>query len=175
VQDSSHIAQPLDSCVFGLFETIDYTKRKSKALKGETMKIYRALLVFDKATIIPMVLWSFERSGFLLDLENIRNPVQIVLSRALDRSGVSDFEIDDSFIYPDHMRKEAEVKVAARKRAPTPKPSEFAISLAAYIQTITGTCPPCAHDEDEQVSNEEESDSNSTDPVRLTFGLTFDR
>jgi hypothetical protein len=58
------------------------------------------------------------------------------------------------------MRKEAEAKDAARKPAPTSKPSEFTISLVAYIQTVTGTCPLCGHEEEEQVSNEEESDSN---------------
>jgi hypothetical protein len=62
---------------------------------------------------------------------NIRTPVQIVPSRALDRIGVSDFEIDDSVIYPDHMSKEAEAKDAACKRTPIPKPGEFPISLAA--------------------------------------------
>jgi hypothetical protein len=71
------------------------------------------------------------------------------------------------------MRKEAEAKDAARKRTPTPKPSEFAISLTTYIQTVTGTCPLCGCEEEEQVSNEEESDSKSTDPVHVTFGLTF--
>jgi hypothetical protein len=96
------------------------------------------MFAFYKATIMPMVRWSSERAGFPLDLKNIRNPVQIVPSRVLDRIGVPDFEIDDSFIYPDHMRKEAEAKDAARKRTPTPKPSEFAISLAAYIQTVIG-------------------------------------
>jgi RNA polymerase subunit RPABC4/transcription elongation factor Spt4 len=47
------------------------------------------------------------------------------------------------------MRKEAEAKDAVRKRTPTPKPSEFAISLAAYIQTITEMCPLCGHEEEE--------------------------
>jgi hypothetical protein len=133
----------------------------------------RALLAFYKAAIISMVRWSFERAEFLLDLENTKNPVQIVPSRVLDRIGVPDFEIDDSFIYRDHVTKEAEAKDAARKRTPTPKPSEFAIGFAAYIQTVTGTCPLCGHEEEEQVSKEAESDSNETDPVQVTFGLTF--
>jgi hypothetical protein len=72
-----------------------------------------------------------------------------------------------------HRNPEAEAKDAARKRTPTPKPSEFAISLAAYIQTIIRTCPFCGHEEEEQISNEEENDSNSADPVHVNFGLTF--
>jgi hypothetical protein len=86
--------------------------------------MYYILPAFDKATIIPMVCWSFERVVFLLDLENIRSPVQIVPSRVLDQINVSDFEIGDSFIYPDHMRKEVQVK-DAHKLTPTPKLSEF--------------------------------------------------
>jgi hypothetical protein len=160
VPHSSHIAQRLDLCVFGLFKTIYYKKRKSKAMKGEAKKMYCALLAFYKATIIAMVRWSFERAGFLLDLEKIRFLVRIVPSKILDRIGVPDFEIDDSFIYPDHMRKEAEVKDVTRKRLRTPKPSEFAISLAANIHTITGACPLCGHEEEEQVRKDEESDSN---------------
>jgi hypothetical protein len=75
-----------------------------------------------------VVRWSFERAEFLLDLETIKNPVLIVPSRVLDRIGAPNLEIDDSFVYPDHMSKEVRVEDAARKRAPTPKPSEFAIS-----------------------------------------------
>jgi hypothetical protein len=59
------------------------------------------------------------------------------------------------------MRKKAEAKDAAGKHIPTPKPSKFAIGLAAYMQTITRTRPLCGHEEEEQVSNEEESDLNS--------------
>jgi hypothetical protein len=127
---SSHVAQPRTLCVFGLLKTIDYKERKFQSMKGKTRKMYHAPVVFYKATMIPMVRSGFEKAGFLLDLENIRNPVQIVPSRVLDRIGVPDFEIDDSLIYLDHMRKEAEAKDAARKRTPTPKPSEFAINWA---------------------------------------------
>jgi hypothetical protein len=65
------------------------------------------------------------------------------------------------------------MKDAARKLMPTPKPSDLAISLAAYIQAITGTCPLCGQGEEEQASSEEESDSNETDPTRVTVRLTF--
>jgi hypothetical protein len=129
-------------------------------MQGETMKMYSALFASYEATITLMVRWNFERAGCLLDLENIRNPVQIVPSGVLDQIGISDFEIDDSFIYLDHIRKEAEAKDAARKRTPTPKPSEFVISQAAYIQIVTRTCPIRGHKKENQVSNEEESDSN---------------
>jgi hypothetical protein len=144
-----------------------YSKeRQSKGMKGETKKMYRVLVAFYKATIIPMVRWSFERAGFLLDLNDIRNPVQIEPSRVLGRFAVPELELDDAFIYPDEMQKEVEGMNATRKRAATPKPSDFAISLAAYIQAAAGTCPLCGHEE-EDAGSEEESDSNETNPIPL--------
>jgi hypothetical protein len=71
------------------------------------------------------------------------------------------------------MTNEADAKNAARKRTPTPKPSEFAISLAACIQTVTGTHLLCDHQEEGQVGNGEKSDYNQTDPIHVTFGFTF--
>jgi hypothetical protein len=55
VPHSSHITQPLDLYVFGLFQTVYYKERKFKAMKGETRKMYRTLLAFYKTAIIPMV------------------------------------------------------------------------------------------------------------------------
>jgi hypothetical protein len=55
VPHSLHIAQPLDLCVFSLFKTIYYKKNKSKSMKGEIWKMYRALIAFYKATIISIV------------------------------------------------------------------------------------------------------------------------
>jgi hypothetical protein len=160
VPHSSHITQPLDLCGFGLFKVIYSMERQSKGMKEETKKMYRALPAFYKATIVPMIRWSFERGRFLLDLDDIRNLVQIDPSRVLARIALPDSEFDESFIYPAEMRKDAERMNAARKRAPTPKPSDFAISVAAYIQAAAGTCPLCGHEEEEELSNEEESDAH---------------
>jgi hypothetical protein len=57
---SSHLAQPLDLCVFGLFKIFYRKETQSKGMKGETRKIYRALPAFYKSTIISMVRWSLE-------------------------------------------------------------------------------------------------------------------
>jgi hypothetical protein len=72
---SSHLAQPLDLCVFGLFKIFYRTERQSKAMQGETQKIYRALLAFCKSAITPMVRWSFERRGFRLNWTHCSYPV----------------------------------------------------------------------------------------------------
>jgi hypothetical protein len=49
-------------------------KQKRTKMKGETLKIYRAILVFYQATIIPMVRWSFVRAGFRLNPKNLLEP-----------------------------------------------------------------------------------------------------
>jgi hypothetical protein len=112
---SSHITQPLDLRVFGLCKVIYSKERQSKGMKVETKKMYLALLAFYKATILPMVRSSFKRDGFLVDLDDIRNPVQIDPSRVLARIALPDSEFDGSFIDPAEMRKDAEGMNAARK------------------------------------------------------------
>jgi hypothetical protein len=99
-------------------------------MKEETKKMHHTLLAFYKATMIPMIRWSFERAGFLLDLSDIPNPVQIDPSRVLAQIAVSDVELDDSVIDPDQMRKEVEHMNAARKCVPTSKASDFPIGIA---------------------------------------------
>jgi hypothetical protein len=134
VVHSSHIAQPLDLCLFGLFERLYSKERISTGMKGETKKMSHALLALDKVMIIPIVRWSLERAGCLPDLSNMRNLVQIDANRVLTRIAVPSFERDDSFIDPDQMRNEVEAMTTAHKWAPTPKPRDFAISFAACIQ-----------------------------------------
>jgi hypothetical protein len=71
------------------------------------------------------------------------------------------------------MRKDVKGMNAARKRAPTPKPSDFATSLAPYIQAAAGTCPLCGHEEEEELGSEEESDADYTDPPLIIFRSAF--
>jgi hypothetical protein len=125
-------------------------------MKEETKKIHHILFAFYKATMIPMIRWSFERAGFLLDLSGIRNPVQIDPNRALAQIAVPDVERDDSVIDPDQMRKTVDDMNAARKCVPTPKPSDFPISFTVSIQVTSGTCHLCGYEKEEEVSNEEE-------------------
>jgi hypothetical protein len=77
VAHSSHLAQPLDLCVFGLFKIFYRKERQSQGMKGETRKIYRALLAFCRITIIPTVRWSFEQAGFRLNSDNLMSPLTV--------------------------------------------------------------------------------------------------
>jgi hypothetical protein len=67
------------------------------------------------------------------------------------------------------MTKENPARNAPRKREPAPKSSDFAITLAAYIQATAWTCPLCGNSEEEEVNPEEESDSNQTNHLLFTF------
>jgi hypothetical protein len=71
VAHSWHLTPPRDLCVFRIFKVLYTKENKVKGLKGETLKIYRALAPFYKFTIIPMVPWSFVWAGFRLNPDNL--------------------------------------------------------------------------------------------------------
>jgi hypothetical protein len=98
VAHSSHRAQPIYLCVFGLFKIFDRKERQNKGMKGETRKIYRALQAFYKSMIIPMVLWSFERAGFRLNSDNLLSPLIIDLTPEQNRLDVPEHPFDDTFV-----------------------------------------------------------------------------
>jgi hypothetical protein len=47
------------------------------AKKGDIVKIYRAVTACYKATIIPMLRWSFIRAGFGLNLADLFVPFTV--------------------------------------------------------------------------------------------------
>jgi hypothetical protein len=64
VPHSSRISQPLDLCVFGLFKILYNKENKLKRMKGETLKIFRAVMAFSKPTRIPIGRWGFNPQGW---------------------------------------------------------------------------------------------------------------
>jgi hypothetical protein len=65
----------------------------------------RALLTFDKTTIIPMIRWSFLRAGFRLNPGNLLDPLTVIPSQVLNRIAtpemtVADFRFSESFETP---------------------------------------------------------------------------
>jgi hypothetical protein len=157
VPHSSHLTQPLDLCVFGLFKIIYRKEKQSKGMKGETRKIYRALLAFYKSTIIPMIRWSFERAGLHLNPDDLMGPLTINPGPVLQRLEVPELSFDDAFVYPEQLGRQQAQGTPRHRRQPIPGPTEFAISLMAYVDATIGKCPLCGHKEDEGSSNEEES------------------
>jgi hypothetical protein len=68
-------------------------------MKGETRKIYRALLSLYKSTIIPMIWWGFVSAGFFLKPDNLRGHVGVNRIRALERIEVPELSVDEGFMY----------------------------------------------------------------------------
>jgi hypothetical protein len=147
VAHSSHLAQPLDLCVFGLFKIFYRKERQSKGMKGETRKIYRALLAFYKTAIIPMVRWSFERAGFRLNSDNLLSPLTVDPTPILDRFDVPELPFDDAFVYPDQLNPQRLQLTAQRRRRRIPGPAQFAISLMAHVDANVRKCLLCGHEE----------------------------
>jgi hypothetical protein len=81
----SHISEPPDLCVFENFKFLYKKENKVKGMKEDTLKIYRAIAAFCKATIILIVRWSFTFAESLLNPEDLFAPLtvnpQIVLAR----------------------------------------------------------------------------------------------
>jgi hypothetical protein len=157
VAHSSHLEQPLDLGVFGLFKIVDHKERQSKGMKGKTRKIYRVLLAFYKSTIIPMVRWSFERAGFRLNSDNLLSHLTVDPTPVLDRLDVPELPFDNAFVYSDQLDPQRLQLTAQRRRRLIPGPAQFAINLMGCVDATVGKCPLCGHEEGEQFSDEEES------------------
>jgi hypothetical protein len=98
VVHSSHLTQPLDLCVFGILKVLYKKGNKVKELKGETLKIYRALAAFHKSTIIPMVSWHLLRAGFRLNPRDLL--VSLTPAEVLYPILVSELPLEE-FAFPD--------------------------------------------------------------------------
>jgi hypothetical protein len=129
-------------------------------MKGETRKIYRALLVFFKSTIIPMVRWRFERARFRLNSDNLLSPLTVDPTPGLDRVDVPELPFDDDFVYPDQLDPQRLQRTAQRRRQRIPEPAQFAINLMAYVDATVEKCPLCGYEEGEQSSDEEEENTD---------------
>jgi hypothetical protein len=64
-------------------------------MKGEALKIYRAMLAFYKATIIPMVRWSFVPAGFRLNPKNLLAPLTVTPADVFARIAMPEIGLED--------------------------------------------------------------------------------
>jgi hypothetical protein len=150
----SHISQPLDLCVSSLFKVI-YKKEKTPKLKGDILKICRAILANYTAAIIPLVRWSFLRAGFRLNPKYLLVPLTITRTGILERIVVPELYLEQFvFSAPNEVVRAAER--STRLRASIPGPTEFAIRLKAYIGKTAATCCPRGHREVQRDREKEE-------------------
>jgi hypothetical protein len=90
----SYIPQPLGLCLFEIFKILYKKEKQTEGTKGETRKIYRALLSFYKSTITPMIRWSFVRAGFFLKPENLLGSVRVSGTRVFERIEVPELPVN---------------------------------------------------------------------------------
>jgi hypothetical protein len=136
-------------CVSGLLKIFYRKERQRKGMKGETRKIYRALLAFYTSRIIPMVQWSFERAGFRLNSDNLLRPLTVGPTPVLDRLDVPELPFDNAFVCPDQLDPQRLQPKTQRRRQRIPGPAQDAINLMAYVDATVGKYPLCGHEEDE--------------------------
>jgi hypothetical protein len=98
------------------------------------------------------------RAGFFLKPENALGHVGVNGTRVLERIEVPELPVDEAFMYPETIDLPTRPGIPTRRRAPVPGPTSFAVSLAAYIEKVIGTCPLYGHDDDAEVSDDEEDE-----------------
>jgi hypothetical protein len=79
-------------------------------------------------------------------------------TRLLERIEVPELSVDETFMCLETIDLPTRPGIPTPQQAPVPRPTSFAVSLAAYIEKITGTCPLCGHDYDAEVSDDEEDE-----------------
>jgi hypothetical protein len=64
---------------------------------------------------------------------------------------------DDVFVEPERLHHCHVQETQSDERAPSPKPTEFAISLMVYVDATIWKCPLLGHEDDDGSSNEDEN------------------
>jgi hypothetical protein len=81
-------------CDVSVFMMLYKREAKTHKMKGETLKIYRTILKFDKATSIPIMRWSFVRAGFRLNPTNLLAPLTVTPADLLARIAVLEIGLE---------------------------------------------------------------------------------
>jgi hypothetical protein len=143
VAHSSHIAQPLDLCLFAVFKNAYQKEREVSLLKGEARKIVRALKAFSHSITVSVIRQSFRRAGYILNSQNPLLPLGLDPQSVTDRIALPDQSIvNDGASMPPNPTSTP--KIGNRRiRQDITAPSHFAINLAAFAKIEQGLCPLC--------------------------------
>jgi hypothetical protein len=160
--------------MFRLFKILYEKENKLKGMKGETLKILRAVIAFSKANVIPMVRESFMRARLRLNPENLFAPVTMSPMKIHERIAHPEVPIEE-FLGSEANAAPGQATGASRRRSAIPALSMFAITLHAYVQKVAGICPLCGHSEEKRLSEEQElgPDERRPDPS-FQFSGRFD-
>jgi hypothetical protein len=127
---SSHILQPLDLCGFEIFKFLYKTENKVKGIKMETLRIYRAIAAFYKATVIPMRRWSFIRSGFRINSDNLFPSLTVNPEIVLEQIAIPEIPIEE-LVTPKTTTPQIATNGKLCRRQRIPGPHESAVNLQA--------------------------------------------
>jgi hypothetical protein len=92
------------------------------------------------------------------EIFRLLGPVGVDATKALERIEVPDVPFDEPFMYPETVGLPSRPGTQQLQRVPIPGPPSFAISLAEYIEKVTGTCPLRGHEENAELSDDEEEE-----------------
>jgi hypothetical protein len=76
----------------------------------------------------------------------------------------------EEFIFSAASEAMREAEMSARRRAPIPGPTEFAISLKTYVDKVAATCPLSGHRE---VQGDRKEEANTQSVKSLSCRVTF--
>jgi hypothetical protein len=105
-----------------------------------------------------MVRWDFVRAGFRFNPKNLLAPLTVTPADVLSRIAMPETGLED-YVFGAPPEALLPSGRAGHRRAPIPRPTEFAVNLKAYVDKMAGTCPLCGYTEIEEDEEEEESDS----------------
>jgi hypothetical protein len=157
IAHSSRIRQPLDLCVFGLFRMLSKREAKTKRMNEDPVKMNRAILAFYKSILIPMVRWSFVRTGCRVNLKDLLARLTVIPSTVLDRIRLPEIRLEE-YVFLEPTEAVQAAARAARQRLPIRRPSEFAVSLKACVDKVSGTCPLRGYTEKQDEEEDQQTD-----------------
>jgi hypothetical protein len=106
-------------------------------------------------------------------LENLLVPVGVDETKILKKIEAPELLVDGAFIHPETIDLPTRPGTQTRRRAPTAGPTSCAISLAAYLEKVTGTCLLCGHNEDAEVNDNEKEEIDSTFVMMIRLSVLF--
>jgi hypothetical protein len=109
---------------------------------------------FLKATIVPMVRWSFVRAGFQFDSDRIDRPLTLNPQEAIARIDVPELRLEQ--LLGSQAIELRSWHNPGPERREIPAPTTLIVSLAARATKGGGKCPHSEHPQDEEEATEED-------------------
>jgi hypothetical protein len=106
-----------------------------KRMKGETLKMYRVITAFSKATIVPNGQWSFVHAGLRLNPDNLFASLTVNPEIVFERIAIPEIPIEEAAQRQWDRRSQWMVNIADDAGF------QFLISSQAHVNKAAGACP----------------------------------